>query len=112
MRNCSEVTNSVAIFHYSVTKYNCESTRLEVVVDDGWPNLVEILEGVDDLHDDRASLLLGHQFILLQVEVQIVAFAVLQHCAEPVRRTKTDQFSSPFEVDLANSCLFTHLPAV
>lgn len=63
------------------------TTRLEVVVDDGWPNLVEVLKGVDDLHDNRAALLLGHQLILLQVEVQIVAFTVLQHCAEPARAT-------------------------
>ena len=52
-------------------------------MDDGWPNLVEVLEGIDDLHDDRAALLLAHQLILLQVEVQIIAFTVLQHCAEP-----------------------------
>lgn len=52
-------------------------------MDDGRPNLVEVLEGVDDLHDDRAALLLAHQLILLQVEVQIIAFTVLQHCAEP-----------------------------
>lgn len=29
-------------------------------MDDGRPNLVEVLEGVDDLHDDRAALLLAH----------------------------------------------------
>lgn len=67
----------------------CETTRLEVVVDDGWPNLIEVLEGVNDLHDNRAALLLGHQLILLQVEVQIVALTVLQHCAEPARNTTT-----------------------
>lgn len=64
-------------------------TRLEVVVDDGRPDLVEVLEGVDNLHDDGAALLLGHQLILLQVEVQVVAFAVLQHCAEPAGGGKT-----------------------
>lgn len=60
-------------------------TRLEVVVDDGRVNLVEVLESVNDLHDDRAAFFLSHQLILLQVEVQVVAFAVLQHCAEPAR---------------------------
>lgn len=60
-------------------------------MDDGWPNLVEILEGVNDLHDNRAALLLSHQLILLQVEVQIVAFTVLQHCAEP-GRDNTDRY--------------------
>ncbi len=54
-------------------------------MDDGRANLVEVLEGVDNLHDNGAALLLGHQLILLQVEVQIIAFTVLQHCAEPVR---------------------------
>lgn len=54
-------------------------------MDNGRVNLVEVLEGVDNLHDDRATLLLGHQLILLQVEVQVVAFAVLQNGAEPVR---------------------------
>lgn len=60
-----------------------KTTRLEVIVDDGRLDLVEVLESVDDLHDNRAAFLLRHQLILLQVEVQIVAVAVLQHCAEP-----------------------------
>lgn len=57
-------------------------------MDDGGADLVEVLEGVDNLHHDRAALLFGHQLILLQVEVQIIAFAVLQHCAEPGRGKK------------------------
>lgn len=52
-------------------------------MDDGWADLVEVLEGVDHLHDDGAALLLRHQLVLLQVEVQVVALAELQHCAEP-----------------------------
>lgn len=56
-------------------------------MNDGWSDLVEVLEGVDDLHDDGASLLFSHQLMLLQVEVQIIAFTVLQHCAEPGERT-------------------------
>lgn len=52
-------------------------------MDDGRVNLVEVLESIDNLHDNRAAFLLSHQLILLQVEVQIVAFAVLQYCAEP-----------------------------
>lgn len=63
--------------------YKNNHTRLEVVVDDGRVNLVEVLESVDNLHDNRAAFLLSHQLILLQVEVQIVAFTVLQYCAEP-----------------------------
>lgn len=70
------------------------STGLEVVVDDGRPNLVEILESVDELHDDGASLLLGHRLILLQVEIQIVASTVLQHCAEPGEIQCSKQFCS------------------
>lgn len=63
-------------------------TGLEVVVDDGWVNLVEVLKSVDNLHDDGATFLLGHQLILLQVEIQIVAFAVLQHSAEADQRKR------------------------
>lgn len=60
-------------------------TGFKVVVDDGRSDLVEVLEGVDDLHDDGAALLLRHELVLLQVEVQVVALAVLQHGAEPAR---------------------------
>lgn len=60
-----------------------EITRLEVVVYDGWPNLIEVLEGIDELHDDGAALLLSHRFVLLQVEIQVIAFTVLEYCAEP-----------------------------
>lgn len=52
-------------------------------MDNGRVDLVEVLESVGDLHDNRAAFLLRHQLILLQVEVQVVAVAVLQHCAEP-----------------------------
>lgn len=54
-------------------------------MNDGRVNLVEVLESVDYLHDDGATFLLGHQLILLQVEIQIVAFAVLQHSAEAAK---------------------------
>lgn len=33
-------------------------TGLEVIVDDGRPDVIEVLERVDDLHDDGPSLLL------------------------------------------------------
>lgn len=33
-------------------------TRFEVVVDNGRSDLIEVLEGVDNLHDDGAALLL------------------------------------------------------
>lgn len=58
-------------------------TWLQVVVDDGGPDLVQVLERVDHLHDDRAALLLRHEFVLLQVEVQVVAFTVFQNCTKP-----------------------------
>lgn len=58
-------------------------TGFKVVVDDGGSDLVEVLEGVDDLHYDGAALFLWHELVLLQVEVQVVALAVLQHRAEP-----------------------------
>lgn len=89
----------------------CENTGLEVVVDDGWANLVEVLEGIDNLHYNRAALLLGHQLILLQVEVQIIAFTVLQHCAEPARGEATDHLGSSVLTTADsgdNSLLFHH----
>lgn len=57
-------------------------TGFQVVVDNGRSDLVEVLEGVNDLHDDGASFFLGHKLVLLQVEVQVIALTVLQDCAE------------------------------
>lgn len=64
-------------------------------MDDGRVNLVEVLERVDDLHDNRAAFLLTHQLILLQIEVQIVAFTILQYCAEPAGGTRQKNRDSP-----------------
>lgn len=61
-------------------------TRFQVVVDNGRSDLVEVLEGVNYLHDDGASLFLWHELVLLQVEVQVIALTVLQDCAEPARK--------------------------
>lgn len=58
-------------------------TWFEVVVNDWRFDLVEVSEGVGDLHDDGTSFFLRHQLVLLQVEVQIVPLAELQHRAEP-----------------------------
>lgn len=52
-------------------------------MNDWWFDLVEVSEGVGDLHDDGTSFFLRHQLVLLQIEVQIVSLAELQHCAEP-----------------------------
>jgi len=59
-------------------------------VDDWRLDLVQVAQGVDDLHDDGARLLLRHELVLLQVEVQVVALAVLQHRAEPAREEEED----------------------
>lgn len=61
-------------------------------MDDGGLDFVEVAQGADDLHDDGACLLLGHQLVLLQIEVQVVAFTELQDSAEPTevkRRSHT-----------------------
>lgn len=58
-------------------------TGFEVVVDDGGFDFVEVTQSADDLHDNGARLLLRHQLVLLQVEVQVVAFTELQNSAEP-----------------------------
>lgn len=61
-------------------------TWFEVIVDDGGFDFVEVPQGADNLHDDGASLFLGHQLVLLQVEVQVVSFAELEDCAESEER--------------------------
>lgn len=58
-------------------------TWFEVVVNDRRFDLVEVSEGVGDLHDDGPGFFLRHQLVLLQIEVQIVPLTELQHCAEP-----------------------------
>lgn len=58
-------------------------TRFEVIMDDGGLDLIEVAQGADDLHDNGACLLLRHQLVLLQVEVQVVAFTELQDSTEP-----------------------------
>lgn len=40
------------------SSWSAGRTGFKVVVDDGRSDLVEVLEGVDDLHDDGAALLL------------------------------------------------------
>ena len=62
-------------------------TRFKVVVDNGRSDLIEVLEGVNNLHDDGAALFLWHKLVLLQVEVQVIALAVLQDRAEPAPKT-------------------------
>lgn len=56
--------------------------RLQVVVDDGRFDFVQVLESGHDLHDDGARLALRYRFVLLQVEVEVVAVAVLEHRAK------------------------------
>lgn len=56
-------------------------------MDNGRSDLIEVLEGVNNLHDDGAALFLRHKLVLLQVEVQVVALTVLQNCAEPAPKT-------------------------
>lgn len=52
-------------------------------MNDWWFDLVEVSEGVGDLHDDGTSFFLRHQLVLLQIEVEIVPLAELQHRTEP-----------------------------
>lgn len=97
-------------------------------MNDGRFDLVEVPEGVGDLHDDGTSLFLGHQLVLLQIEVQVVPLAELQHCAEPVaggtqdkgrqsrgfRRRPTDSSTElkclrrSLTIDSANESLIVH----
>ena len=52
-------------------------TRFEVVMYHRRLDLIEIAEGAGCLHNDGARLLLWNDFVLLQVEVQVIAFLVL-----------------------------------
>lgn len=73
-------------------------TGLQVIVDNGRSDLIQVLEGINDLHDDGASFFLWHKFVLLQVEVQVIALTVLQDRAEPA--PKHTRGSSPLHTNL------------
>lgn len=73
-------------------------TGFQVIVDNGRSDLIQVLEGVYDLHDDGASFFLWHEFVLLQVEVQVIALTVLQDRAEPA--PKQTRGSSPLHTKL------------
>lgn len=51
-------------------------TWLEVVMDDRWLDFVQVFKSADRLNNDRPCFLLRNQFILLQVEVKVVALTV------------------------------------
>lgn len=63
-------------------------------MDDGWLYFVEVTQCANNLHDDGASLLLRHQLVLFQVEVQVVAFAELQDGAETEENRNRGKFHS------------------
>ena len=47
-------------------------------------DLIQIFESRGNLHDDGSSLSLRDRFVLLQVEVQVMPRAILQHRAEGI----------------------------
>lgn len=55
-------------------------------MNDGVLELVQVLERLDNLHNDRFRLLLGNLRMLLQIDVQVVAFAVFQDRAKSTRQ--------------------------
>lgn len=59
-------------------------TRLKIIVDNRRFNFIEVLECMDDLHDDGACLAFRNALVLLQVKVEVVSIAVLKHSAERV----------------------------
>lgn len=71
-------------------------------MDDGWLDFVEVAQRADNLHDDGASLLLRHQLVLLQVEVQVVAFAELQDGTEAEENTNRREFK--FNLPVKSTC--------
>ena len=52
-------------------------------MNDGWLDLVEILESRDCLDDDGPRLLLCQKLVLFQIEVEVVTLTVAQHCTKP-----------------------------
>lgn len=44
----------------TMQKQKWRLTRFKVVVDNGRSDLIEVLEGINDLHDDGAALFLWH----------------------------------------------------
>ena len=81
--------NNRAVAFAWVWQLGLGRTWFEVIVDDGWSDLVKILEGVDNLHYDGAALLLRHQLVLLQIEVKVVPLTILQNRAEPWTKNVT-----------------------
>ena len=61
--------------------------RFQIEMNHRWfDTSIEITECTDSLHHHGPSFLLGNQFMLLEEEVDIVAFDVLENSAEPGRR--------------------------
>lgn len=58
--------------------------RLEVVMDDGRLDFVQVFEGRHDLRDDRSRLPLANDLVLLEVKIEVVPVAVLEHRAERI----------------------------
>ena len=79
---------------------------------DRWFDLIQVFEGVHGLHDYGPRFLFGKTFVLFQVKVQVVAFAVLHDCAKPWRTkqfvtNKNRLFGWEFRSEMLTSyCLF------
>ena len=83
-------------------------TRFEIIVNDWRLYLVEILEGRDCLNDDRPRLLLRQKLVLLQIEVEVVALAVTQHCTKPATHTNTNVVIISTAVDMIRTAYYIH----
>lgn len=53
-------------------------------MNDGWLDFVQVLECMNNLHDDASCFTLGNAFVLLQIKVQIMTITVLQDGAKRI----------------------------
>lgn len=60
-------------------------------MDDRWLDFIEVFESGDRLHNDGPRLFLLYAFVLLQVEVQVIALTVLKHSAEAEKEVEKMQ---------------------
>lgn len=52
-------------------------------MDDGGFDFIQIFQRVHNLHDYGTCLFFRHELMLLQVEIQVVAFTILHDSAKP-----------------------------
>ena len=76
----------IGYFDFAAARAGAEKNvgRFQIEMNHRWfDTSIEITECADSLHHHRPRFLLGNQFMLLEEEVDIVAFDVFENRAEP-----------------------------